>query len=136
MPTESGDKTYQTAQEGPELDPTRKPPKSGEAMKWAMFCHLAALVGYIIPSGHILGPLIVWGAKRKTADFIDRQGKEALNFQISITVYALVAAIIPGIGWLLLFLLILTDLALIIMAAVRAKGGVEYRYPITFRLIK
>jgi hypothetical protein len=135
MPTEAGDKTYQTAQEGPREHP-RKPPKPDEAAKWAMVCHLAALAGFIVPFGNIVGPLIVWLAKRKVDGFVDRQGKEAINFQISMIVYSFVAAFIPAIGMLIIFLIAVTDLVLLIMAGVRAKGGMEYRYPLAFRLIK
>jgi hypothetical protein len=136
MTTEAGDKTYKTAQEGPELDPSRKPPKSGQETKWAMICHLAALAGYVLPVGNVVGPLVVWMMKRKESGFVNRQGKEVLNFQISMTVYALIAVLIPLLGVLLVTLIALVDLILLIMAAVRAKEGVEYRYPLAFRLIK
>ena len=50
---------------------------------WAMFCHLSSFA-------HIFGPLIIWLIKREEMPLVDDQGREALNFQISITIYALI----------------------------------------------
>ena len=58
-------------------------------------CHLSALAGFVIPgAGHILGPLIVWLVKRGESAEIDAHGKEALNFQISMLIYNVVAGIL------------------------------------------
>ena len=52
--------------------------------KWAMVCHLAALVGLLGNGiGFLLGPLVVWLFKNEDDPFIDEQGKEAVNFQIT-----------------------------------------------------
>ena len=50
----------------------------------AMLCHLLALAGYVIPFGNIIGPLVMWLVKKEDHPFIDEQGKEALNFQITV----------------------------------------------------
>ena len=68
---------------------------------WAMLCHLGALAGLVgIPAGNILGPLIIWLIQKDKHPFVDEQGKEAVNFQISMTIYMIVAAvtIVVGIG--------------------------------------
>lgn len=108
------------------------------ARKWAMACHLIALVGLIGNGiGFLLGPLIVWLVKKDEHPFIDEQGKEAVNFQITM----LAAAIVSGLLVLVLIgvvLLIVVGLAMVIfpiIGAVRANGGEHYRYPISFRLI-
>ena len=70
-----------------------------------MVCHLAALAGIVlsfigIPPVlfiNILGPLVVWLWKKNEHPFIDEQGKESINFQISLTIYSLVLVIILGI---------------------------------------
>ena len=106
---------------------------------WGMLCHLSALVGYVgIPFGHILGPLVIWLIKREGMPFVDDQGKESLNFQISMTIYGIVAGILCFvlIGIPLLILLLVADVVLIIIAAIKANGGEAYRYPFTIRLIK
>jgi hypothetical protein len=51
----------------------------------AMFCHLAPLSGYVIP----LGSLILWFAKKDSMPYVDQEGKKAINFQISVLIYAL-----------------------------------------------
>ena len=106
---------------------------------WAMLCHLTALVGYIgIPFGHIIGPLVVWLIKKDQMPFVDDQGKESLNFQISITIYAAICLllILVAIGIPLLITLFVINLVMVIIAAVNANKGVAYRYPFTIRLIK
>lgn len=105
---------------------------------WGMICHLSALAGFIIPFGNIIGPLIVWLIKKDESPFVDDQGKESLNFQISITIYCIIAAILILIiiGIFLLIGLGILALVLIIIAAVKANSGEKFRYPLTIRLIR
>lgn len=106
---------------------------------WALVCHLAGFAGLTgIPFGNILGPLVVWLIKKDQSWFVNEQGKEAMNFQISLTIYAIVAAILIFvlIGIPLLFVLGIGWLVLMIMAAIKANEGVSYRYPLTLRFIK
>jgi uncharacterized Tic20 family protein len=105
---------------------------------WGMFCHLAALAGYIIPFGNIIGPLIIWLIKRDESEFVADQGKESLNFQISITIYAIIAGllILIVIGVFLLIAVGIFSLVMIIIATVKASSGEKYRYPLTLRLIQ
>lgn len=112
-----------------------------ETRTWAMVCHLAAFVAFIgIPFGNILGPLVVWLIKRKDYPFVEDQGKEALNFQISITIYGLFAGVFAiitfGLGIIVLFLLGIAGIVLSIIAAVAANNGEYYRYPLTIRFLK
>jgi uncharacterized Tic20 family protein len=109
-----------------------------EERTWAMLCHLAALAGYVLPLGNIIGPLVVWLIKKDQSRLVDDQGKESLNFQISVTIYAIIAglSILVVVGILLLPLVLLFGLILIIVAAIRANEGVAYRYPLTLRFIK
>jgi uncharacterized Tic20 family protein len=106
---------------------------------WGMLCHLTALAGIIgIPFGNIIGPLVVWLVKKEEFPFVDEQGKESLNFQISMTIYAVVAGLLCFvlIGIPLLILIWLVDLVLIIIASLKANEGKSYRYPVTIRLLK
>lgn len=110
-----------------------------DARIWAMLCHLGGLGVYIVPSvGHIIAPLILWLIKKDESPFVDDQGKESLNFQISITIYALLALLLTliFIGFILLFAVAIFDLVMIIIAAVSANTGEKYRYPLCIRLIK
>jgi uncharacterized Tic20 family protein len=109
-----------------------------EERRWAMACHLIALVGYVIPFGHIFGPLIIWILKREGRPLVDDQGKESLNFQISVTLYAIGAAflILLLVGIALLVLLGLFHLILVVIATIRANEGVRFRYPLTLRFVR
>jgi uncharacterized protein len=111
---------------------------SSDERQWAMFAHLAALAGFLIPFGNVIGPLIVWQIKKNEMPFVDDQGKEALNFQITVCLAVLVCLIllIVVIGALLLPLVGIAALVLTVIAAVKANGGEAYRYPLALRLIK
>ncbi|MCB2219826.1 MAG: DUF4870 domain-containing protein [Bacteroidetes bacterium] len=104
---------------------------------WGMFCHLSALAGYIIPLGSIIGPLVIWSIKKMEFPFVDDQGKEALNFQISMFIYMVISAIliIIVVGILLLIALGIFQLIMIIIASIRANNGETFRYPLTIRFI-
>ncbi|GAB4388214.1 MAG: DUF4870 domain-containing protein [Thermodesulfovibrionales bacterium] len=110
-----------------------------KALTWGMLCHLSALSGIVgIPFGHLLGPLLVWLLKRNEFPFVDAQGKESLNFQISMTIYALIALflVFSFIGIPAFIVLALLDVVFVIAAAVKANSGKAYRYPLTLRIIK
>ena len=118
------------------------PPPPVEAMSsqertLGMLCHLLGFSGIIIPFGHILGPLILWLVKKDEMPYVDREGKEALNFQISFTLWMVAASftLLVLIGVVLLPAVIITWFVLTILATVRANDGEGYRYPLTLRLI-
>jgi uncharacterized protein len=67
---------------------------SSDERQWAMFAHLAALAGFVIPFGNLIGPLIVWQIKKNEMPFVDDQGKEALNFQITVCLAVLVCILL------------------------------------------
>jgi uncharacterized protein len=104
---------------------------------WAMFCHLSAFAGFIIPFGNIIGPLVVWSIKRDRYPLVDDQGKEAINFQISMIIYYLTAFILVFvlIGIPLLIALFFFSLIITVVAAIKANEGVRYRYPLGIRFI-
>jgi len=114
------------------------PTPSHEVRQWAMFCHLSALLGIWIPFGTLIGPLVLWQMKRETDPFIDAQGKEALNFQLTVAIASLVCFLLMAVlvGFLLFGLLAIGALVLTIIAGIKANEGVAYRYPFTWRMIK
>lgn len=111
---------------------------SKEQRNWALGAHLAALAGLLIPFGNLLGPLLIWVIKKDEMPFVADQGKEALNFQITMTIAFLVSSALTVIliGFLLLAVVGLFDLVMVVVAAVKANEGSPYRYPLTLRLIK
>ena len=132
---QNNDTTTQAAEPTPQAAPASKG-LDEEARRWAMFTHLSALAGFIIPFGNIIGPLIMWQAK-KDDPFVNSQGKEALNFQITVTIAAFVCFLLTFIliGLLLLPVLGIVALVFIIIAAIRANDGEDYQYPLTIRLV-
>lgn len=115
------------------------PELSNEEKTWATFTHLSGMALYIgIPFGNVLGPLILWLLKRNEMPFVDDQGKEAINFQISMSIYLIVAGIfvLLLIGILALPVLFIVHIVFTIIAAVQANKGDAYRYPMTIRFLK
>jgi uncharacterized Tic20 family protein len=138
---------------------TRSQMSEKDERLWGMFCHLAAFAGYIgVPFGNIIGPLIVWLIKRKESAFVDDQGKESLNFQITMFIVALALMVLPLCGifsitlltqshafpgpflfcmaFPLLFGLGIFIIVEVIMASVAANGGQRFRYHLSIRFIK
>ncbi len=109
-----------------------------DARNWAMICHLSALSGYFIPLGNLLGPLIIWAIKKDEFTFVDQQGKEAINFQLSMTIAYLVSCvlIILVIGIFLLGILAVYALVMIIIASIKTNDGLDFRYPYVIRFLK
>ena len=121
-------------------EPEQKPKEiSKDARMWAMFCHLLGL-GWLIVwfIGGVLGALILWQLKKDEDPFIDEQGKEALNFQISMLIYwcAAIVLVFTCVGVVLMPAVLIVDLFFGIMAAIKANNGVHYRYPLTIRFVK
>ncbi|MDT0632121.1 DUF4870 domain-containing protein [Rubrivirga sp. S365] len=113
-------------------------PTKDERM-WAMVAHLSAFATFVLPSfGQIVGPLVVWLVKRDSSAFVADQAKEALNFQITITLAFVAAGILAFvlIGIPMLVVLGLAWLVLTVVGGVRANEGVRYRYPLTVRFVK
>jgi len=112
---------------------------SKDTRMWAMICHLAGLAGYILPIiGNIVAPLVIWQIKKDDDPFVDEQGKEAVNFQISISLYALIS--LPFcficIGGFMMAAVVIIDLVFLLIAAIKANNGEHYRYPLCIRFIK
>ena len=106
---------------------------------WTALCHASALLGVFVHfPGHVLAPLVVWLIKRDESPEIDAHGKEALNFQISMLIYNVVAAVfcLVLIGFLLLPLLWILNALFVIIAAIKASDGQLYRYPMTIRFLQ
>jgi uncharacterized protein len=105
---------------------------------WGMLAHLTAFAGFIVPLGFIIGPLVVWLIKRDQSAFVADQGKEALNFNISVL---LGIAVCGALVWILIGILLGVALfvfwmAVTIIAGIKASEGIRYRYPYALRLVK
>jgi len=123
----------------PQSAPTQDVEVSKDARTWGMLCHLTALSGFVgVGFGFVLGPLVCWLIKKNEYEFVDDQGKEALNFQITMFIALVVSGVlcIAFIGFLLLPAAVIADVIFTIIGAVKANNGERYRYPFAFRLIK
>ena len=106
---------------------------------WGMLAHLSALAGLVMPLiGIVLGPLVVWLARRDESEFVAAHAKEALNFNISVLLGALtcIMLMLVFIGFLLGTALFVAWLVMMLVAAIKASEGQTYRYPFSLRLVK
>ncbi len=133
----------------PASSPTSPPPPLGyeeaapgttkDDRLWGMLAHLTAISGLIgVPFGHILGPMIVYFIKKDGMPFVEDQTKESMNFQITMTIAAIVSGILiyVCIGFFLLIGVAVVDLVFIIIASIAANRGERYRYPFAIRLVQ
>jgi uncharacterized protein len=124
-------------------DPGPTPVTSGAPSEhertWGMLAHLSALAGLVMPLlGIVLGPLVVWLARRDDSAFVALHAKEALNFNISVLIGAVICTLLMlvFVGILLGTALFIAWLVLTLIAAIKASEGEIYRYPFSLRLIK
>ena len=106
---------------------------------WGMLAHLAALAGLVLPLfGNVLGPLAVWLAKRDSSAFVATHAKEALNFNITVVIAAVVCGFLAliFIGFLLGTALFIAWLVMTLIAGIKASEGAPYHYPVSLRLVK
>lgn len=133
-------KEQEPAQEQPSAEPSAKEQTVREKQErtWAMLCHLAALSALVTGFGFIVGPLVVWLIKKDEFPLVDENGKEALNFQLSVLIYGAVAFVLCFvlIGFVLLPALLIFDLVMVVIASVKASKGEKVHYPLTLRFIK
>lgn len=132
------------SQETPPPLSSPPPPSFDNERFWTMLVHLTALSGYFSFAGFFLGPVVVWLAQRDRFPAVTSHFHEAINFQLSMLLYAIVLTIVCiltlGLGFLIAwpFYLIIAILDLIfpILAAVRASEGQLYRYPLSIRMVR
>jgi len=127
----------QEPKEEPKQESVKATPENRDERMWAMFCHLSGLAGFVFPFGNIIAPLVIWLVKKEEYPMVNEHGKEALNFQISMTIYiiASIILIILVIGIALIIILSLFSLIVIIIASIKANEGEKYKYPITIRFL-
>ena len=111
---------------------------TSEIRTWCVLCHASALAGLFFHAlGFVLGPLIIWLIKRGDSSEIDANGKESLNFQLSMLIWHAIALVLCLllIGIPILIALWVADVVLVIIASVKTSRGEFYRYPLTIRFI-
>jgi uncharacterized Tic20 family protein len=99
----------------PSLNSTPAKPTSPE-----VWCHVLPLIGFVIPFGNVVAPLVYWLLKREAYPRVAEHGKEVVIFQASVTLYFLlgwVLVAIPFLGWLLA-VVILPAMAVAVLAVI------------------
>ncbi|GAA4899793.1 DUF4870 domain-containing protein [Flaviramulus aquimarinus] len=139
----------------------------------ATFIHLSTFSRFFIPFGNFIGPIVLWSINKDKSEFIDTHGKQAINFQISIFLYAIILGtltipffifkIFNGIDFIdfhgfhdfhlnigkpspllyiggalgaLAVIGFIIELALIVIASLKARDGQVYNYPFTINFLK
>lgn len=97
-----------------------------------ILCHLSLLLGV----GLVL-PLIVYLVKKQDSPLAAEHAREALNFHISVYLYAVIAFLLCFvlIGFVLLPVIGGGSVVFSVIASVTATEGRPYRYPLTIRLV-
>lgn len=97
-----------------------------------MVMHILCLVGF-----PIIGPLIIWLMKKDQSPYLDAQGRELLNFQISYFIYAMISVVLIAvlIGIVLIFAVGIASLVFTIIGLVKAADGKVYRFPLCIRML-
>ena len=113
-------------------------PAAGVSLQRAAWIHLSGFLGYLIPFGNVIAPLVLWMLWRTGDVYVDDAGREAVNFQISVMIYGLISivAMILIIGFLMLIGVAIFQTAMMIIAAVHSSRGEAFRYPMIMRFIR
>ncbi len=124
-----------------------RPMSDADRKNWAMAAHLSALIAFVgIPS--LIGPMVVWLAKKDSDAYVTAHSVDALNFNISVLIYTIVGSIALGvigivtfgIGLLLaipvVIIALIVWLVLVIQGGMAASRGEQFRYPITIDFVK
>lgn len=101
--------------------------------------HLSQLLDFVSGVGGFIVPLIIWLIKKDEIVDMDRQGKEILNFRISMFIYILICIpliLLLGLGILGLIVIGFFYLIFPIVNAVKVSNGQEPNYPLTLKIIK
>ena len=111
--------------------------QSNDEKTMAMLCHLAALAGFIVPFGSIIGPLIVWLVKKDEMEVVDRHGRASLNFQLTMLIAFIVCflLIFVAIGVVLLPLVAIFSFVMVIIVSIKAYEGKEFKYPLCIKFL-
>jgi uncharacterized protein len=116
----------------------RGSPPDARARNQSMAIHLLSFCGWVLPLGHVLGPLIGWLCMRQNHWYTDEQGKEAVNFNITLVICLVLyipLTCVFGVGFLLMIVHGIFAIVMTIIAAVRTSNGEQFRYPLTIRMV-
>lgn len=114
-------------------------PKDLTERKWATAVHASAFAGMLFPVALALGPLLVWMLKKHESNYLDVQGKKAINFQLTVLLIAFACAIVGTLIkpiFALAVVTVLGGLVFAVMAAVMVYREGNFNYPFSLKVIK
>ena len=105
---------------------------------WAMICHLSAFAGFFFPFGGIIGPLVFWLSKKDESSWINVNGRAALNFNLSILLYVILALplCIILVGIPIEMMLGTLKVVCIIIGSIKAAKGEMFTYPLSIPFVQ
>ncbi len=112
-----------------------------DSRTYALLSHLVIFPCFIVPFfGNILGPLVIWLIYKDKDAFVEKHARESLNFQVSMTIYALISLVLwflfnRILGILVIFIIIIMAV-FVIKASIAANKGRDYEYKFSLRLVK
>lgn len=111
--------------------------RSPEEVNRAAIAHASGLLGSFIFPLNLVLPLILLCLASSTP-WVKSQARESLNFQISVVIWVIISAFacLLVVGFFMLFAVAICAFIFPIIGACKAGGGHDYRYPLTFRLVK
>lgn len=95
----------------------------------AILSHVLSIFFWIIPA------LVIYLVKKDESKWVAEHAKEALNFQITWSIVAILMAI-SIVGLVVIWIVPIFTTILCIVATIKASENNMYRYPATWRLIK
>ncbi len=118
-----------------------QPPMSlqtGDEKQMGMFVHLSQLLGFIIPFGGLVAPILLWQLNKEKMPALDAHGKAIANWMISSVIYFAVSAVLclVLIGFLGILALVIMAIVFPIIGAVKANNGELWEYPLTIKFLK
>ncbi len=113
-------------------------PGNRDNLNFAMLAHFLGALCLMAPPFNLVCPLVIWLFKRHGNAYVEYHAREALNFQITVSLTAFVFSVLGFlfIGFILTGLLFLFALICGIRAALKASRNEYYQYPLTLRFVK
>ena len=105
-----------------------------EARTWSMLIHFAAIPGFYLPGGSVVGPMALWFLNRNDSPSIDTQGKRAINFQLTLLLL-IVPLMVLDAPPIVLWCAKSFSVAMAVIAGVSVNRGQDYRYPWAIRFL-
>ena len=108
-----------------------------QSRQWAMFLHFSLLAGIVVPLAGLVAPIIIWQVKKTEYPELDAHGKIAVNWILSLIIYAVVSAllILVIVGIPLLIALGVLAVVFPIVGGIKANNGEIWKYPLSIQFL-